>query len=417
MRYLKTETRSFLLMSIKKIQFENKRGIALAARLELPAGRRPHNYAIFAHCFTCHKNFTAGRYISAALAAKGFGVLSLDFTGLGESEGDFADTNFSGTVDDLLSAAEFLKQNYESPALLIGHSLGGAAALLAASRLSEVKAVATVGSPSAVQHVAELLSGGIAEIKEKGAAAICIGGRPFTVKKQFVEDLEMHELLSVVRRMRKAFLFLHSPQDEIVPVGNAAELYKTAFHPKSFVSLDGADHLLSSKEDALYVGDLVASWATRYAIIPPEKSLSTSSHIVAYLGGEDKFTTLIKAGEHLITADEPESVGGSDFGASPYELVAAGLAACTAMTLRLYATRKKWDLREVYVHISHEKSHAEDCLNCIEPTSKIDKFTRELEFVGDLTQEQRERLLEIADRCPVHRTLENMSHIKTSLKN
>lgn len=404
-------------MSIQKISFENSRGGKLAARLELPAVRRPHNYAIFAHCFTCNKNFTAVRYISSALAAKGFGVLSFDFTGLGESEGDFADTNFSGTVDDLICAAEFLKKNYQSPAVIIGHSLGGAASLLAASQLDEIKAVATIGTPSAPQHVTTLLTGGIAEINTKGFASISIGGRLFIIKRQFIDDLKEQNLLSVVREMRKAFLFLHSPQDRIVNIDNAAELYQTAFHPKSFVSLDGADHLLSNKSDAIYVGDLIAAWATRYAMIPPEKDFSTDRHLVAYLGSEAKFTTQIKVGTHQLTSDEPESFGGNAFGASPYELVAAGLAACTAMTLRLYADRKKWDLREVYVHISHEKSHPEDCLNCDAATSKIDKFTRELELVGDLDAEQRQRLLEIADKCPVHRTLENMSHIKTVLKN
>jgi putative redox protein len=234
-------------MSIQKISFENSRGRKLAAKLELPVNRRPHNFAIFAHCFTCNKNFTAVRYISSALAAKGFGVLSFDFTGLGESEGDFADTNFSGTVDDLISAAEFLKKNYQAPTVIVGHSLGGAASLLAASQFDEIKAVATIGTPSAPQHVTSLLQNGIEEIKEKGAASISIGGRPFLIKRQFVEDLEEQNLLSVVREMRKAFLFLHSPQDQIVTIDNAAELYKAAFHPKSFVSLDGADHLLSNK--------------------------------------------------------------------------------------------------------------------------------------------------------------------------
>lgn len=405
-------------MTIQNIVFQNSSGSKLAAKLELPVNRRPHNYAIFAHCFTCNKNFAAVRYISAALAAKGFGVLSFDFTGLGESEGDFADTNFSGSVDDLICAAEFLKENYQAPAVIIGHSLGGAASLLAAHGFDEIKAVATVGTPAAPQHVTKFLQTGIAEINERGAAEINIGGRPFTIKKQFIEDLQEQNLLSVVRQMReKAFLFLHSPQDQIVSVDNAAELYQAAFHPKSFVSLDGADHLLSRREDALYVGDLIASWATRYVEIPPEKDLSTDRQIVGYLGAEEKFTTRIKAGEHQLIADEPESFGGGDFGASPYQLVAAGLAACTAMTLRLYADRKKWNLREVYVHISHEKIHLEDCLNCDAASSKIDTFTRELEIIGDLDAEQRQRLLEIADKCPVHRTLENTAHIKTSLKN
>jgi uncharacterized OsmC-like protein len=269
---------------------------------------------------------------------------------------------------------------------------------------------------AAPQHVTSLLRNGIAEINEKGAAEVNIGGRPFTIKKQFIEDLKEQNLLSVVRAMRKAFLFLHSPQDRIVSIDNAADLYRAAFHPKSFVSLDGADHLLSRREDAIYVGDLIASWATRYVEIPPEKDLFTTSQIVGYLGAEEKFTTRISAGEHQLIADEPESFGGSNFGASPYQMVAAGLAACTAMTLRLYANRKKWDLREVYVHISHEKTHLEDCLNCDSANSKIDTFTRELELVGDLDAEQQQRLLEIADKCPVHRTLENTAYIKTSLK-
>lgn len=403
-------------MSIQKIVFKNSSGRNLVAKLELPVNRRPHNYAVFAHCFTCNKNFAAVRYISAALAAKGFGVLSFDFTGLGESEGDFTDTNFSGSVDDLICAAEFLRNNYQAPTVIVGHSLGGAASLLAAHGFDQIKAVATIGTPAAPQHVTNLLQHRIAEINEKGTAEINIGGRPFIIKKQFIEDLNEQNLLNVVRTMRKAFLFLHSPQDKIVPIGNAGDLYGAAFHPKSFVSLDGADHLLSRREDALYVGDLIAAWATRYVEISPEKDLSTKSQIVGYLGEEEKFTTRIRAGEHQLIADEPESFGGNDFGASPYQLVAAGLAACTAMTLRLYADRKKWDLREVYVHISHEKKHLEDCLNCDSTNSKIDTFTRELDLIGDLDAEQRQRLLEIADKCPVHRTLENTVRINTNLK-
>lgn len=407
-------------MPAEKITFENANGVMLSAKIELPAERRPHNFAIFAHCFTCNKNFNAVRTISGALAARGFGVLSFDFTGLGESEGDFADTNFSGSVEDLISAAGFLKTNFKSPSLIVGHSLGGAASILAASRIAEIKAVATIGAPAEPQHVANLFQPQeVANIKADGAVSVSLGGRPFTIKRHFFEDLEAQNLLTVIRRMRdKAFLFLHSPQDTTVSIDNAAELYKAAFHPKSFVSLDGADHLLSKKADALYAGDLIASWAARYAEVPPEKDFSTDRQTVAYLGAEEKFTTRIKAGTHRLTADEPEEVGGNDFGASPYQLVAAGLAACTAMTLHLYAERKQWDLREVYVHISHDKSHLEDCASCdIAETSKIDHFTREIELVGDLSEEQEARLLEIADKCPVHRTLENMSHIKTQLKN
>lgn len=388
----------------------------LSARLELPADRSPHNYAIFAHCFTCNKNFRAARSISQALAARGYGVLSFDFTGLGESEGDFSETNFSGTVEDLAAAAEFLGENYKMPSVIVGHSLGGAAAILAAGRFEEIKAVATVGAPAAPQHVSKLMAGGIEEIREKGAAEIDIGGRPFQIRRQFIEDLESQNLLSLVRQMRgKAFLFLHSPQDTVVSIENAAELYRAAFHPKSFLSLDGADHLLSKKEDALYAGDLIAAWAARYAEIPAEKQLASENRVVAYLGGEEKFTTQINAGGHRLTSDEPESFGGDDFGPTPYDFLAAGLAACTAMTLRLYAERKKWNLREVYVHVSHKKTHLEDCAECDKSGSKIDKFRREIELIGNLDTVQKQRLLEIANRCPVHRTLESASAIETVL--
>lgn len=389
----------------------------LSARLELPIDQKPHTYALFAHCFTCSKNLKAVRYISTALAGRGFAVLSFDFTGLGDSEGDFAETNFSGEVDDLVCAAEFLKANYESPTMIVGHSLGGAASILAASRLDEIKAVVTVGSPAEPSHVTHLLSGGIDEIRSDGAAEVDIGGRPFLIKRQFLEDIESHNILDEMRAMRKAFLILHSPQDRTVGIENAAELYKAARHPKSFVSLDGADHLLSVREDALYAGDMIASWAARYVAIPREKDLMTSAHAVAYLGSDEKFTTSIKTGRHALTADEPESVGGSDFGPSPYQLVASGLAACTAMTLRMYSARKAWDLGEVYVHVTHDKVHAEDCQNCESPGSKVDKFVRQIELIGELDAEQKQKLLEIANKCPVHRTLEANAIIETALAN
>ena len=403
-------------MADEKISFKNDAGAELSARLELPADRRPHNYAVFAHCFTCNKNFTAVRRISRALAAAGFGVLSFDFTGLGASGGDFSETNFSGSVNDLIGAAAFLKENYEAPVLLVGHSLGGAAALLAASELASIKAVATIGAPAAPQHVTKLLTGGIEEIERTGAAEINIGGRPFTIQRQFVEDLKDQNLLNVVRRMRTSFLFMHSPQDEIVGIENAAELYQAAFHPKSFMSLDGADHLLSKTDDACYAGDVIAAWAARYVEIPEETELATNKQTVARLVSEDKFTTDIKAGRHRLIADEPESFGGKDLGPSPYALVAAGLAACTAMTLRMYADRKKWDLREVFVHISHENTHVEDCRDCETAGAKLDHFSRRLELIGDLDDEQKARLLEIADKCPVHKTLESKVHISTELQ-
>ncbi len=404
-------------MGIYKKTFENRSGKSLSALLELPVDRHPHSFAIFAHCFTCTKNLTAVRSISSALASRGFGVLSFDFTGLGESEGDFAEENFSSSVSDLICAAEFLKDNYDAPSIVIGHSLGGAAGLLAASQLDSVKAVVTIGSPSSATHVRRLFQEDIEQVLEAGQAEVSIGGRPFLIKRQFVEDLEKHSLREAIGKMRKAFLFFHSPQDRIVGIENAAELYDAASHPKSFISLDGADHLLSNKKDARYVGDTIGSWASRYIEIPGERSISTPNDVAAFLGTDERFTTQIKVGRHRLTADEPEDFGGNDFGPSPYGLVASGLAACTAMTLRMYAERKKWDLREITVHVSHARSHIEDCQNCDSANGKIDKFTRELELVGELDNDQKRRLLEIADKCPVHKTLESNARIENSLKN
>ena len=400
-------------MSVEKITIENSRGEKLSAKIEYPIDQKPHNFAIFAHCFTCNKQFKAVRYISRALTGEGFAVLSLDFTGLGESEGDFAETTFSSSVDDLICAANYLAEHHRSPSLFIGHSLGGAAVILAASQIEDVNAIVTLGAPSAPQHVKHLLQSRIEEIEEKGVAQVSIGGRPFQVKKEFLDDLEEQDLGGLIRSMRKSFLFMHSPQDAIVGIDNAAELYKSARHPKSFISLDGADHLLSDENDACYAGDVIANWAKRYLDIPEPKELTTKSHIVAYLGSEEKFTTQIKADQHPLIADEPVSFGGNDYGPSPYQFVASGLAACTVMTLRLYANHKKWDLEEVYCHVRHEKTHLEDCEDCENPKARIDKFTRELEFVGDLDETQRKRLLEIADKCPVHRTLEGRAHIET----
>lgn len=402
-------------MSTEKITFENSRGEKLSARIEFPIDQKPHNFAIFAHCFTCNKNFKAVRHITKALSIEGFGVLSFDFTGLGESEGDFSESTFSSSVDDLVCAAEYLKKNHQPPSMIIGHSLGGAAAILAAGQTEEIKAVATIGAPSMPQHVKNLLQDGVEEIRAHGEATVSIGGRPFKIKRQFLDNLENQNLLGVVQKMRKAFLFMHSPHDRIVGIENAEQLYKAAFHPKSFISLNGADHLLSDEKDACYAGSVIANWAERYLEIPAAKELRTESHIVAYLDTKEKFTTEIKADQHRLVADEPESFGGNDFGPSPYQLLASGLAACTVMTLKLYVERKKWDLREVFCHIRHEKTHLEDCVNCEDPKSKIDKFTREIELIGELNNEQKMKLVEIADKCPVHRTLEGKAHIETKL--
>lgn len=402
-------------MNIQKVSFTNKDKEQLAGRLELPLDRKPHNFAIFAHCFTCTKNLTAIKNVGRALTSAGFGVLRFDFTGLGESEGDFENTNFSGNVEDLVEAADFIEKNYMAPTLLIGHSLGGAAAIFAASKIKSIKAVAVINSPSSPSHVMHLLKESETEINKNGKAKVNLGGIDFTIKKQFLDDLKNKPLKDVVRDFKKALLILHSPQDKVVGINNAEEVYKAAFHPKSFVSLDGVDHLLSKKEDSQYVGQIIAGWASRYVDIPDDIILRSKSKVAASLNGDDKFTTHLKLGDHYFLADEPTSFGGNNFGPSPYELLSSALASCTVMTIQMYARRKKWKVENVTCHIDYSKEHAVDCENCEDSSAKIDTFKREIKLEGDLTIEQKKRLLEIADRCPVHRTLETKTQIITKL--
>ena len=402
-------------MSLQKVNFYNKSGQQLAGRLELPANQLPHNFVLFAHCFTCNKNLLALKNISKSLTSNGFGVLRFDFTGLGESEGDFADTNFSGNVEDLVAAADYLRKTYKAPGLLIGHSLGGAAALIAASEITSIKAIATIAAPSNPVHVKNLLRSNIEEINLKGKAVVNIGGRDFTIKKQFLEDLERKTLPQIVKELRKPILILHSPQDQIVGIKNAEEIYVAAHHPKSFISLDGADHLLSNKKDSTYAGSVISGWAKRYLEIPPDKRVSSEHQVVASLDSDDAFSTSMKVGNHYMMADEPEEFGGNDFGPSPYELVSAGLSACTAMTIQMYVKRKGWDLQNVEVHTSYSKSHAEDCQDCESPGTKIDTFHRELKLTGSIDEKKAQRILEIADKCPVHKTLHSKAQIITRL--
>lgn len=399
------------------LKINNKAGEPLAARLEMPAGRKPHNFAIFAHCFTCSKDFHAVRNICLALTSRDFAVLRFDFTGLGESGGDFSTTSFSNNIDDLLVVGEYLRTHYQAPSLLIGHSLGGAAALVAGSRMEYVRAIATIGSPSTIAHITHLFKESLDEIQQKGAAEVSIGGRPFTIRKQFVEELQKNKLTDIVNKMRKPLLIAHSPQDRIVDIQNAAELFHAAYHPKSFLSLDGADHLLSDEQDSHYVGDVLSSWARRYVDDLPEVRVTTDLQVVAHIAG-DEYTTQIQARQHTLIADEPKNLGGNDLGMNPYELLSAGLGACTAITLKMYASRKKWDLKEVFVHLEHGKEHARDSAHTeVNQTPQVDLFKREIELVGDLDDEQRDRLLEIANKCPVHKTLHNEIQVRTKLRN
>ena len=402
-------------MNIQKINFTNAEGQQLVGRLELPINQYPHNFAIFAHCFTCNKNLSAVKNISRELTANGFGVLRFDFTGLGESEGDFENTNFSGNVDDLISASNYLKENYTAPSLLIGHSLGGAAVIFAASAIESVKAVATIGAPSNPKHVEHLIQSSVDEIKATGKANVSIGGRPFTIKKQFLDDIETKSLPDVAKNLRKALLVMHSPQDTTVGIENAEEIYIAARHPKSFVTLDGADHLLMKKEDSIYVGSVIATWAKRYISIPKTDTVSTTHQAVASLDAEDGFTTQMTVGSHTMMADEPTSFGGNDFGPSPYEFVSAGLSACTAMTVQMYVKRKGWDLQNIEVHTSHSKVAKQVVENGEQKEIKVDTFNREIKLKGNLDDKQIQRILQIADKCPVHKTLHSDIDVVTKI--
>lgn len=391
-------------------------GGTLYARLELPADGKVKHCAIFAHCFTCTSNLGVVRHISRTLTLQGIAVLRFDFTGLGKSEGDFADTNFSSNVADLLAVNEYLATNFIAPEILIGHSLGGTAVLMAASKLPSIKAMVTIGSPAEPEHVRHLFNKDLPTIEESGEAEVHIGGRPFRIRKQFLDDLEENNLLSIVRKIKKPYLIMHSPQDDVVEVSNAAELYQNAFHPKSFISLDGADHLLSRKEDAIYAANMIATWVTRYFPQEEEKKpLSTKGEqVVAHLDLENNFTTEIFTPNHHMIADEPASIGGDNLGPSPYELLNASLGACTAMTVKLYAERKKWDLKEVFVYLSYQKKHVDELNLDTEAMGYIDHISKKLVFKGDLDEKQRQRLLQIASKCPVHRTLQSDIIIESS---
>jgi uncharacterized OsmC-like protein/esterase/lipase len=391
-------------MKTIKVTFTNQYAHELSARIEMPVNKRPRAYALFAHCFTCDKNLMAVTNISRALTSKGIAVMRFDFTGLGESEGDFADTNFSSNVEDLLCAADYLKHAYEAPKIIIGHSLGGAAVLMAAASLDSVEAIATIGAPADPPHVKHLFQNSIEEISETGFAKVSIGGRPFTIKKQFIDDLEKNDLATTISNLKKPLIVFHSPQDSIVDIVNAEKIYKAAHHPKSYVSLDGANHLLTNKRDAQYVGEVIAAWADRYVNMDMNNELDTDHQVVVRNEAHNGLLAEINANDHYLIADEPKSVGGTNAGGTPYDLLVSALGACTALTLRLYAQHKKIDLEEIKVHLTRDKRHAADAEN-LDETSLIEFVDMELELTGSLSTDQRNRMLEIAHKCPVHKTL------------
>ncbi|NRG19374.1 OsmC family protein [Rhizobiales bacterium] len=399
-------------MSAKPIRltFEGAHGAELAARLDLPTGT-VEAYALFAHCFTCSKDVTAARKIAEALTRRGIAVLRFDFTGLGGSGGDFGSTNFSSNLEDLRRAANHMRENLEAPKLLIGHSLGGAAMLAVAADIPEAKAVATIGAPAEADHVTHNFSAHLDEIEQSGAATVSLVGRDFRIEKQFIEDLRSQDVEARVSQLKKALLVLHAPLDDVVGIDNATKIFVAAKHPKSFVSLDNADHLLSNQQDAAYAADVIAAWASRYIELKDSAGEAAEDGVVEVREtGLGKFQAMVQAGPHRLLADEPVSVGGFASGPSPYDFLSAALGACTSMTLRMYAERKNLPLDRVSVEIGHAKVHAQDCSDCAEElrgrNGKIDRFERRIALEGDLDADTRKRLLEIADKCPVHRTLE-----------
>ncbi|CZF77742.1 bifunctional alpha/beta hydrolase/OsmC family protein [Grimontia marina] len=398
-----------------KVTFLSK-GLELAGMLETPE-QNARGYALFAHCFTCGKDVAAASRISRALVNIGFAVFRFDFTGLGGSDGDFANTNFSSNVDDLVAAADFLRENYEAPLLLIGHSLGGRAVLSAAHRIPEVSAVATIGAPADAEHVSKQFAAHVEKIEAEGEAELSLAGRPFTIKKQFLDDIRADN--DDIENLRVPLLVMHSPIDNVVLIKEAEKIYTRAKHPKSFVTLDSADHLLTNKDDAQYVAELIAAWSHRYIDrAAPVKEVEEGVKRGEVLVHEHnkQFTRTIQTDHHQWFADEPVDYSGDNLGPDPYEHVLAGLGACTSMTLRMYANRKKLPLEDVKVTLSHSRQHGEDCEHCDENNAKVEVMSREIELFGDLTDEERQRLLEIADKCPVHKTLEGKIVITTELK-
>lgn len=402
-----------------KLKIKNRTGNELHGHLEVPANQKPSQYAIFAHCFTCNSTLHAVKNISRALTKHGFGVLRFDFTGLGRSEGDFSESHFSANISDLLDVSKYLEEHYNAPGLLIGHSLGGAAAIVAASKLDSIKAVATIGAPATSNHVTHLFSHSVEEVQEKGEVEVHIGGRPFTINQEFVADFSKTDLPEITKNLRKPLLIMHAPFDQVVGIENAHELYTGAHHPKSFVSLDQADHLLSNNLDSVYAGTMIGTWAQRYFPTQDNEMLQPEGEqLVAHLDLiGNNFTTQIQTKKHSFIADEPNSVGGDDFGPSPYEYLNAAIASCTVMTLKLYAERKKWDLQEVYVYISHARKHSDELLLDVEEPGYLDHISKKIKCIGNLDEVQKKRLKEIASKCPVHKTVAGEVIFETEILN
>jgi len=403
-------------MHTKRVTFENAVGHKLAALLDLPVDDEPIAYALFAHCFTCSKDYKGVARVSRALAAEGVAVLRFDFTGLGESEGKFADATFSSNIADLAAAADYMSREFQAPKILIGHSLGGAAVLQAAARIPSAAAVATIATPSSTEHLAGMIRSNHAEIESTGEAEVRIAGRTFKIRKEFVDDLSAVNMHDATAGLGRALLVFHSPADTIVGIDHAQQIFEAANDPKSFISLDTADHLLSDADDARYVGSMIASWARRFIGRPQEEvKQGRPGDNRIFVRTEGGYRTEVLANGHPLVADEPRSLGGTNAGPTPYELLSSALGTCTSITLRMYADRKGWPLEAVEVRLAHEKIHCEDCGDPDRTSSRIDHFAREISLEGPLDEKQRGRLLAVADRCPVHRTLKGPTEITTTL--
>jgi putative redox protein len=405
-------------MQFKKFEFINASGQKLSARLDLPLDGKPVAYALFAHCFTCSKNLKAIAHISRALTRESVAVVRFDFTGLGESEGEFGDTTFSSNVEDLVAASQFMEKNFEAPRILIGHSFGGAAVLQAAANIPSSVAVVTIASPADPGHVKHTLGSTKEKIESRGEAEVNLAGRTFKIKKQFLDDLKFVNMQETLRHLNRALLIFHSPIDDIVGIENAARIFQAARHPKSFISLDQADHLLSDVKDSRYVGTVIAAWALKY-INGPQKDKppkNDTQHHVMTSTGPSGYLTDIMVNNHGLVADEPIALGGTNLGPTPFEYLTAALGACTSMTLRIYADRKEWPLESVKVRLNHKKIPAIECETCETNEGMVDHFEREIEVEGPLDDAQLKRLTQIADRCPVHRALKSEILITTELK-
>ena len=392
--------------------FANKDGVQLAAILELPDAKINY-YALFAHCFTCGKDILAATYIANTLALNGVAVLRFDFTGLGESQGDFSNTNFTSNVADLLSAADYMRNNYQAPQLLVGHSLGGTAALHASSDIAECKAVVTIGSPASADHLLHLFKQDVENIQKDGTALVDVAGRDFDIQQQFIEDLKAHNTEDVISKLRKALLVFHSPIDDVVSIDQAGIIFTKAKHPKSFITLDNANHLLSNNSDASYVANTIVAWAQRYIDCHEDESEELSKGQVQVLEANRKFLRKVMTDDHQWYADEPTAFGGSNRGPDPYEHLLAAVGTCTSMTIRMYANRKKWPLEDVQITLEHTREHIKDCQDCDNESGKVELIIRKIKLTGDLDESQRKRLLEIADKCPVHKTIVGNLKINT----